>query len=276
MARPGGALVGVVCLLLLAGSGSVVEGELLEWAECKICTFVVEKAWGEIQDDACYEIATELTGEAAALLSETGFAEVVEDPAVWGTVKWVCDKLFDELESYAGIGPDQICSDVGMCGGGGFRRRSADFDVFANLTYAGVKQIMHMRVREMKRHGIPVAVFPDGTVGYCYLDRDTGVYSCVERTSHTAPVMDLRSPAVITQAYTNQNAQSSSSSTNNTPLIVVSTLLAVALVAVAAVCGMLAMKLAAKKRTVEVGENSFEYAGSDHVQLGERLITESG
>lgn len=120
-----GVLALAVALLGLLANVQPARADVLGWAECKVCNFVVGRAWGDINKDACTWAATELTGEAAALLGETGIAEVAEDPAVFATVEYVCSKLASYVESRLHITTSDICNDVGLCGNSAWRRSVA-------------------------------------------------------------------------------------------------------------------------------------------------------
>lgn len=214
-----------------------------------------------MNDGACDWVANELTGEAAVLLSETGLAEIAEEPAIWATVHWACDQLAGKLESYLHIDPEDVCSDLGM------GRRSApalDPDTFANLTIAGVKRIMAVRVKKLTQIGKPVLLFADGRKGHCWIDSDTGVYSCLEPTAQTA-YNTARHPAAMHYEALATSAASSSS----TPAIIAS-VLGVGLVAALVVCAVLASRLSEarkKEQVAMVTETPDVGANSLHVRL---------
>eukprot|EP00050_Salpingoeca_kvevrii_P010206 m.7130 g.7130 ORF g.7130 m.7130 type:complete len:255 (+) comp2713_c0_seq1:23-787(+) len=243
-------------LLLLLAALVPASATILGWAECKLCTFVVERALDDINHEACSWVADELTAEAAAVLSETGLAEIVEDPAVWATVDWVCGKLAGLLEHDVHIDPPALCHDVGLCGGGA-RRRSVHIDpAMLNLTEIDVKILMRTREKVLKGFSTPDAIFPDGTRTRCYRDADTGMYSCFE-------------PSRSTLSSTAPSTGSSSSSDHSTTLTVVASLLGTLALVAVIVCAVLFQKLQAV-RNEQYNASAVDELGSS--QLREKLI----
>eukprot|EP00051_Salpingoeca_urceolata_P024860 m.441433 g.441433 ORF g.441433 m.441433 type:complete len:333 (+) comp20282_c2_seq15:280-1278(+) len=215
--------------------------------ENKVCTYLVGKIEGGVTTDACGDIADEVTEEVAAAASETGVFDIAISGASYFTVKYFCKDLIKKAENYVGVGPEDICADIGL-------RRSSPVRLdLSNYTDAQLEIVLHAAARWGASHGLPVAVYPDGSLGHCFSDSKSALMTCLP------PVKKYNSMVMSSDAGQTYQAQttSSSSSSSHTAAIAVGTVMGTMLIALCAVCAVLYRRLQQQSMParVELHEN---------------------
>jgi len=142
--------------------------------------------------------------------------------------------------------PDEVCSRINACPSSFRRRRGTDsasqeadaehlrtLAQDLNLTPADFEFILTLHSAVLSQRGAPVAVYADGSKGYCSADSQTGLYTCLESND------DIQLARHASQVSLGASASSSSDSGTKTAIIVVGVVLGTLLVFSLAILGLM-------------------------------------
>jgi len=210
--------INMLKVLLLLSLTPVINGwswdQIDDDVQTKICTYVVGKIEGDLEGAACDWIVAEVTGYAAGLLAATGAAEIIEDPIIAGVADHICDKALSAVASHYHVGPNGICSDIGVPWSFRRRREFANATDMPDWTAATTARWHAIRASKMQTLGTPVAVFPDQSVGYCYPDPATGAYTCMDSGYATSIANSTNAGQVV---YKMSQSSSMKEATSSSP-----------------------------------------------------------
>lgn len=265
-----------VCCLLLLGVPTPSQG-LSQNIKDEVCVDVAHGLIHEADGWACGAAATAITGLIDAACEPCAALDWFIDKAI----SYACGVIVDKLEADVDLTPAGVCSDIG------YRRRRDESNgtrseslIFANWTSAHTARWKQRRGRRMHAAGTPVAVFPDGKLGYCFQNDDAGAYTCLEDAGDASLGNQVAVRSAAGQAYATRMTQlqvasgpapSSSSSTGSGSLVTI-----VVLGAAFVVCAVYAVQLNRKvSKLEEIARNPYRALGADDTQLTEYAAASS-